>query len=161
MSMKPPDRRRWSATLALALIPLVYVPPALADDMVSFATGGYASALRTMDMMHMIDTSHDGMVSKDEWTAFEEKAFAALDNDKSGLIDEKEFMSPVDPRTAFATAAYTSNLQTHEMFKKIDTDGDGTISKEEFLSFHRKVFEMLDRTKKGMVGPTDWIRKSG
>ena len=62
---------------------------------------------------------------------------------------------------SFATGGYASSLQTHEMFKKIDTDGDGTISKEEFLNFHRKVFEMLDKGKKGMVGPTDWIRKSG
>ena len=47
------------------------------------------------------------------------------------------------------------------MFRKIDADGDGSISKDEVLSYHRKVFEMLDTTKKGMVGPTDWIRKSG
>ena len=61
----------------------------------------------------------------------------------------------------FATADYAGGFRTSEMFRKIDADGDGSISKDEVLSYHRKVFEMLDTTKKGMVGPTDWIRKSG
>src|SRR2546430_12249625 len=38
-----------------------------ADDMVSFATGGYAAGLRTMEMMHIIDTN------KDEWIAFQDR----------------------------------------------------------------------------------------
>ena len=67
---------------------------AMADDMVSFATGGYARGLRTMDEMHKIDTDGDGKVSKAEWLAYQEKVFAALDKDKTGNIDEKTFLSP-------------------------------------------------------------------
>ena len=132
--------------------------PAFAQDMTSFATGGYAKGLRTMPMMHMIDTNKDGMVSADEWTAFQERSFEALDKDKSGFLEEPEFTSSAKGALAFATAAYAHGLMTDAMFRKIDTNGDGKISKEEFLSYQRKIFEMLDASKKGMVGPTDFIR---
>src|SRR5437762_12954948 len=58
-----------------------------ADDMVSFATGGYAAGLRTMEMMHIIDTNKDGKFSKDEWIAFQDRVFMALDKDKSNFFD--------------------------------------------------------------------------
>jgi hypothetical protein len=35
-----------------------------ADDVVSFATGGYAPGLRTKEMMDKIDTNRDGTISQ-------------------------------------------------------------------------------------------------
>jgi hypothetical protein len=101
------------------------------------------------------------MVSAREWTAFQERTFAALDKDNSGSIEEAELTSPSRGELAFATAAYAHGLMTNEMFRKIDANRDGKISKEEFLSYQQKVFDMLDKGKKGMVGPTDFIRKGG
>ena len=151
-----------TTTLALAALALTaYTAPAMADDIVSFATGGYASGLRTKEMMHKMDTNGDGMISKDEWTAFQERAFDALDKDKSGYIDEAEFTATSNENFAFATAAYARGLMTKEMFMKIDVDGDGKISREEFLAYHRKIFDMLDKHKKGTVGLVDFIRPGG
>jgi EF-hand domain pair len=144
--------------LATALAPAPY---ASADEIVSFATGGYASGLRTKEMMHMIDTNHDGMISKDEWLDFEEKSFAAMDTNKDGFLDEKEFTRPDNPNVAFATAAYVRGLMTDEMFKKIDTNGDGKISRDEFIAYQKKIFDMLDKDKKGVVGQVDFIRPAG
>ncbi len=149
-------------TLASSWLTLTaFDAPAIADDAVSFGTGGYASGLRTREMMHKVDTNGDGMVSKDEWTSFQEKMFDALDQDKSGFIDEKEFTATEHDNFAFATAAYARGLMTKTMFAKIDANGDGKISREEFLAYHRKIFDMLDMQKKGMVGLVDFIRPGG
>lgn len=150
-----------AAAAVIALTSLTYSPCASADDMASFATGGYAKSLRTSAMMHMMDANKDGMVSKDEWTAFQEKTFSALDADKSGALDEKEFMAAGSKPVTFATAGYARGLRTGEMFKKLDANGDGKVSHDEFLSYQQKIFEMMDTGKKGMVGPTDFILKGG
>ncbi len=98
-----------------------------ADDMVSFATGGYAAGLRTMD------------------------------KDNKGFLVDKDFVSADPSAIAFATAAYSRGLRTNDMFKKIDADGDGKITREEFVNYHLKIFGMLDVKKTKMIGVADFI----
>jgi hypothetical protein len=143
---------------------LTYSVASLADDMVSFATGGYAGGLRTQEMMHKIDTNGDGMISKDEWIAYQEKVFAMLDKNKTGTLDAKTF---IDPRggdlVTFATGGYARGLRTQEMMHKIDIDGDGTISHDEYMAYQLKIFEMMDTstTHKGMLGPQEMFATGG
>ena len=132
---------------------------AMADDMVSFATGGYARGLRTMDEMHKIDTDGDGMVSKAEWLAYQEKIFEALDKNKTGIIDEKEFLTPSSEMASFATGGYARGQQTKEMMHKIDTDGDGTVSHDEFIAYQTKLFDMMDKNHMGSLGPQEFLGK--
>jgi hypothetical protein len=133
------------------------------DDMVAFATGGYASGLRTEAMMHKMDANHDNMVSRREWIAFQNKVFAMLDRKKTGKVDESEYMAASPEVASFATGGYASGLLTREMFKKIDTDGDGTISRQEFLSYQLNIFDMMDTssTHKGMLGPAQFFASGG
>src|SRR5580700_1994047 len=49
----------------------------------------------------------------------------------------------------FATAGYARGMRTQEMMNKVDTDGDGMVSRKEWLAFHEKVFAMLDKDHKG------------
>lgn len=134
-------------------------PLAFADDMASFATGGYARGLRTMEEMHKIDTDGDGTVSKAEWLAYQERVFSALDKDKNGNVDEKEFTTPSSTMASFATGGYARGLQTKEMMHKIDTDGDGTVSHEEFIAYQTKVFDMMDKNHSGSLGPQEFLGK--
>jgi hypothetical protein len=136
----------------------------LADDMASFATGGYARGLRSEDLMHKIDTNGDGMLSKDEWIAFQEKTFAMLDKGKIGKVDAKQFISADGGDVAgFATGGYARGLRTAEMMHKIDADGDGTVSHDEFIAYQAKIFDMMDTssTHKGMIGHQELFATGG
>lgn len=130
-----------------------------ADDNAAFITGGYASGLRTMDMMHIIDTNKDGKVSKDEWIAYQERVFTALDKNKDGFLEPEEFMSASDNVIPFATIAYSKGLRNKEMFSKLDANGDGKISHEEFLNYQMKVFDMMNTGKKEELSVSDFIVK--
>jgi EF hand/EF-hand domain pair len=145
--------------LALLSAALLVASLAYADDMVSFATGGYARGLRTMPEMHKIDADGDGTVSKAEWLAYQEKVFAALDKSKSGVIDEKQFLSPSSDMATFATGGYARGLQSKAMMHKIDTDADGTVSHDEFIAYQSKVFDMMDKNKAGSLGPQEFLGK--
>jgi hypothetical protein len=71
---------------------LTCAPRANADDMLSFATGGYARGLRTMSEMHKIDTDGDGTVSHDEFIAYQTKVFEMMDANKSGVVGPQAFL---------------------------------------------------------------------
>lgn len=150
---------RTQRSLALLVAGLLCAPLASADDMVTFATGGYARGLRTKDEMHKIDTDGDGTVSKAEWLAYQEKVFAALDKNKTGTVDEKEFLAPSSEMASFATGGYARGLQTKALMHKIDTDGDGTISHDEYIAYQTKVFDMMDKNKSGSLGPQEFLAK--
>jgi hypothetical protein len=152
------------AMLMACALALTYSVASRADDMASFATGGYARGLRSEKLMHKIDTNGDGMISKDEWIAYQEKVFAMLDHNKTGILDAKTFVDPSGgDLVSFATGGYARGLRTAAMMHKIDTDGDGTISHDEYIAYQTKIFDMMDTsaTHKGMVGPQEMFATGG
>lgn len=134
-----------------------------ADELASFATGGYATGLRTKDMMHKMDTNHDGMISREEWSAFQDKVFAMLDKNKDGKVDETEYVRANPELVSFATGGYASGLLTHDMFKKIDANGDGVITRDEFINYQLKIFDAMDTNTahKGMLGAGEFFATGG
>jgi hypothetical protein len=131
---------------------------AYAEDMVLYATPGYIEGLRTKEMMHMIDADKDGTVSKDEWIAYQERVFVALDKNKDGFLEADEFYGPASANVIpFATLGYAHGLMSREMFGKIDTKGAGKVSKDDYLAFQMKIFELMDAHKKQQLGVADFI----
>lgn len=49
------------------------------------------------------------------------------------------------------------------MMHKIDADGDGTVSRDEFITYQIKIFEMMDTstTHKGMLGEEEIMFATG
>lgn len=146
------------ARLILAWCLIASGTVAMADDVVSFATGGYASALRTPSMMHKIDTDGNGRVSEAEWNAYQTKLFDMLDADHSGALDEKEFMHAHEKDVAsFATGGFATELRTSQMLAKLDADHDGSVTREEFLTYQSKLFNMMDTGKKHELGQNEFF----
>ena len=154
--MRSHDRR--PLITALLTLCVIAAGAVYAEDMVLYATPGYIEGLRTKDMMHMIDTDKDGTVSKAEWLAYQERVFVALDKDKDGFLEPSEFYLSADAKVIpFATLGYAHGLMSKEMFGKIDANGDGKVSKDEYLAFQMKIFDMMDSHKKQELGVADFI----
>jgi EF hand len=144
---------------AWAVFTITILRPAIscAGDMAEFATGGYARGVQTESMMNKIDANHDGKISKAEWLAYQERVWKALDKDASGVISAKQFLMPSGLIASFATGGYARGLQTPEMMRKIDTDGDGTISHDEFIVDQSALFDLMDTGHAGVVGPREFL----
>jgi hypothetical protein len=151
-------RNRSSALFALIALSALGGSATFAEDMVLYATPGYIDGLRTKEMMHRIDTDKDGTVSKDEWIAYQERVFVALDKNKDGFLEADEFYGPANATVIpFATLGYAHGLMSKEMFGKLDANGDGKVSKGEYLAFQMKIFDMMDAHKKQQLGVADFI----
>lgn len=133
-------------------------PLVLADEMASFATGGYANQLRTPEMMQKIDANGDHMVSKSEWDAYQERLFTMMDADKSGALEQTEIKGSASKElVSFATGGFASALRSPEMWAHLDADSDGKVSRTEFLAYHGKVFDMMDTAKTRMLGQNEFF----
>jgi|SRR5580698_4910387 hypothetical protein len=116
--------------IAIALFS-VAVSPAFAQTNASDVLSGMHFAAKDMD------TNGDHMVSRDEMQAYAEKMWEKMSNGKPTI--------PISVSTEnFATAGVNMTA------KDMDTDNDGSISKQEFVAYVLKRYDAMPKTK-GMV----------
>ena len=126
-----------------------------------------------------LDTNKDGEITFEEMTAKSSERFSKLDKDGNGSISveemtfrKKEFFDKLDAdgsgsiskeeARAFHEMKREERKERHSarMLEILDTDNDGTVTKEEFAAASDKRFEAADTNNDGVLSG-DELRQMG
>jgi len=121
----------------LAAATLTSVGFAQASSSTDLATGGMHFSAKAMD------ADHDGMISKDEFMKYHADMWDKLASGSNGT------MSTPDVAKAFARGGMHVNV------KAMDADHDGTISKDEFMSYEANHWNLLPKDANGQISVAD------
>jgi len=129
------------------------------------------------EMVKRADADGDGKVSRDEFikarTTALEQAFARMDIDGDGKLDEKEVeagaaqaraMGPAGlggfrrpdadrPQRPGGDRPQRPGAMAEQGFDRMDADGDGKLSKEEFAAGMKRLRELMQQGGAGLGGP--------
>ena len=129
------------------------------------------------EMVKRADADGDGKVSRDEFikarTTALEQAFARMDTDGDGKLDEKEVESGAAQARAMGPAGLGGfrrpdadrpqrpgtdrpqrpGAMAEQGFDRMDADGDGKLSKEEFAAGMKRLRELMQQGGAGLGGP--------
>ena len=85
--------------------------------------GGHGFGFGRVGRLSALDTNNDGVITVDEMLARRAPVFDRIDTNSDGVIDAQEINAEVD-----LNVQYWAQVMMH----RLDKDGDGKISKEEF-----------------------------
>ena len=146
------------ATSLLLALASVSVSAFAADAMVG--TGGYARQLQKMEMMKMLDADGNHMVSVAEADSYYNSIFDALNKDSDESLDAIEWAGPSkNSKLDLTTGGYSRELRSMKMMKVIDGDKDHLVTREEFLTHHKNVFGMQDKSGDQQIDSQEWVAK--
>jgi Ca2+-binding EF-hand superfamily protein len=121
----------------LAAATLTSVSFAQDSSSTTLAQGGMHFSAKAMD------ADNDGMISKDEFMKYHADMWDQMTKDSNGS------MSVSDASSAFARGGM------HVKVKSMDTDHDGTISKDEFMSYEANHWSLLPKDASGQISVAD------
>ncbi len=98
------------------------------------------------ERLEQLDTNKDGAISRDEVKAERLERFAMADIDSDGAVSQAEMVAFTEARRA-----ERRERRQARQFARLDTDGNGTVSAEEFAGREMKMFERADINGDGSV----------
>ena len=144
--------------LATSLLLSISASAFAADAMVG--TGGYAREYQKMGMMKMLDADGNSMVSAAEADTYYGSLFDVLNKDGDDSLDAKEWTGPSkNSKLDLTTGGYARELRSMKMMKVMDADGNHEVTRDEFLSHHKNVFGMQDKSADGQIDAQEWVAK--
>lgn len=96
-------------------------------------------------MMEAADADKDGTVTRDEFLAWRAKQFAHMDRNGDGVIDDADRKAAEDQREAMR------EQRGKGMLEKLDANGDGKITKDEFVNAPAPMFDKADTDGNGVL----------
>ena len=118
----------------------------LAAALASAATAA-PNAEKMLERLKAADANGDGAISRDEFSAYRAGQLDRIDRDGDGFVTETDFQKIA----RFAPAGFEPGGMTAQF----DANGDGKVSRDEFVLGPAPVFAKIDTNNDAVVTPAE------
>jgi Ca2+-binding EF-hand superfamily protein len=122
-------------------------------------TQEYSASMRTHSMFQKIDLNGDGKITHDEIVTYFGTIFDALDIDRNGVLDDKEWFGARTsvPVINYSSGGYAKQLATDRMMRIMDRKNHKVVTKDDFISQHEKIYEAMTNSHSEPLDSEHWL----